>query len=211
MGSTERATLIVRFLRMNYIAGATGITVFWYTGWRNQRIADGSNEFPFPGVKRLRAKYAADRPDSEGDPGYQGPVSGGGGGGGMAVGSPGSISAGGGYGGTEGICKALTHGTGLSWTDKRATKYTTTGSVSDHAFICEKCYAQDGKGSVTDMDRAARTIMSRLGAEYRGGTIEHTTTKNGYRIQVLYKTMLGGNHYTHIHVGVRKEGYIPNG
>jgi len=28
--------------------------------------------------------------------------------------------------------------------------------------------------------------------------------RNGYRIQVLYRTDVGGDHHNHIHVGVKK-------
>lgn len=211
LGSNQKAQLIVRLFRLYYGASAIWVLLIWYTAWRNERVAPGEIGWPFPGVKKLKERFPPDRPGTDDDPGYAGP--GGGGAAGMKTGQVGKgkldTSGGGSWGGTKAVADSLVAGLGLSLSDKRSTMSTTTGGVSDHWTGCKECWAYDCSGSVPDMDKAARTIMSRLGANYSGGTLEHTTEKGGYRIQILYRTLLGGNHFTHIHVGVRKVGYVP--
>lgn len=89
--------------------------------------------------------------------------------------------------------------------EKRDRKLTDTGSVSDHWTGKTNAYAYDISGSVEDMNKAAVAIMHSLGYDYRvGSQLVHSSNHGGYRINVLYWTMVGGNHYTHIHIGAMK-------
>jgi hypothetical protein len=52
------------------------------------------------------------------------------------------------------------------------------------------------------MDRTAAQIANLLGVVgWSGGVLERRL--NGYRVQLLYRTNVGGNHYNHVHVGSR--------
>ena len=70
----------------------------------------------------------------------------------------------------------------------------------------KNAYAYDLSGTVPEMDKAARAITQRLGIPYHGGELVGSVVRNGLRYQVLYRTNVGGNHFTHIHVGVKRVG-----
>lgn len=89
--------------------------------------------------------------------------------------------------------------------EKRSRKMTSSGLVSDHWTGSKSSYAYDLGGSVTKMDKAARAIAERLGINWNGGPLVATKVLNGLRFQILYRTNVGGNHFNHIHVGVRRE------
>jgi hypothetical protein len=210
LGSNQKATFIVRSARTVYGGTAGVIILTWYTAWRNERVAPGEGKFPFPNAK-LRKRFTPDRPNTDHDLGYQSSAK-------TVTSSPGStVITGQGkpgppdWGGAREVAYALVAGLGLKVSSsKRSGETTSTGGVSDHWVGCKECFALDNEGSVAHMDRAAIKIMSRLGAHYNGTSeLVHTVEKNGFRIQVLYRTYVGGNHYTHIHVGVRKVGYEP--
>jgi hypothetical protein len=94
--------------------------------------------------------------------------------------------------------------------EKRSTRNTASGGVSDHYEGNPDSYAWDlsnGSAPTPEMDRAAIRIMRALGVKYDGKSelVKNVTKKiNGrtYRFQVLYRTNVGGNHHNHIHVGV---------
>jgi hypothetical protein len=89
--------------------------------------------------------------------------------------------------------------------EKRDTKMTASGNVSDHWVGSKSSYAYDLGGSVAQMDQAARAIAQRLGISYDGkGPLVATKIANGLRYQILYRTNVGGNHFDHIHIGVRR-------
>lgn len=92
--------------------------------------------------------------------------------------------------------------------EKRDRKATASGGVSDHWVGSKTSYAYDlsnGSAPTEEMDKAAIEIAARLGVKYTAkGPLVLTKTVNGYRVQVLYRTNVGGNHFNHIHVGVRK-------
>jgi len=216
LGSGERINFIVKGARFLYIFAAVDIVLLWYMAWRNERVEPGSGKLPFPGWRKLKAKYGPDRPGRESDPGWS---PGGGSGGRVTTGAAGKlpIPAGTGdkagppdWGGTRAVAEELVKGLGLTKTStKRNTELTSSGLVSDHYIGCRECYAIDNSGSVSAMDHGARVIISRLGGHYTGGELVYDVTRGGYRIQVLYRTYVGGNHFTHVHVGVRKVGYEP--
>jgi hypothetical protein len=92
--------------------------------------------------------------------------------------------------------------------EKRDRKATASGGVSDHWTGSKNSYAYDlsnGSAPTKEMDAAAIEIAARLGMRYDAKRpLVLTRTINGYRVQVLYRTNVGGNHFNHIHVGVRK-------
>lgn len=89
---------------------------------------------------------------------------------------------------------------------KRDTKNTASGGVSDHWVGSTNAYAYDLSGTVAQMDRGARAVMTALGINWDGSSsIVENRSGFGYRVQVLYRTNVGGNHFDHIHLGVRKE------
>jgi hypothetical protein len=124
------------------------------------------------------------------------------------------LKAGGGWGGSEALARSLAGigiGHGLTATsEKRAKRLTASGNLSDHSHESKDAYAFDlsnGSKPTPEMDRAAIDIARRLGVRYDGkGPLELTKVVNGYRIQVLYRTNTGGNHYNHLHLGVRRYG-----
>lgn len=89
---------------------------------------------------------------------------------------------------------------------KRDTKMTSSGNTSDHWVGSKNAYAYDLGGSVSEMDRAARAITQRLGIPYKSGPLVAAVTRNGLRYQILYRTNVGGNHFNHIHIGVKRVG-----
>ena len=123
--------------------------------------------------------------------------------GGAGGGAGGALTPGKAWGGSRGIAKDIVAGLGLARSGKRATKMTSSGNISDHYVGNKDSFAYDNSGSVAQMDRAAAKIARRLGISYRKGhPLEITVNRHGYRIQILYRTMTGGNHFDHIHVGV---------
>lgn len=64
-GSNRKATFIVKSLRTAYVVNGSLIAVIWYSAWRNERVAPGDAQFPFPGIKNLKRKFAPDRPEKE--------------------------------------------------------------------------------------------------------------------------------------------------
>lgn len=100
------------------------------------------------------------------------------------------------YGGTLGVGTGTNH-----------SKFTTTGNVSDH---------WDGHGADLPAtgrkgDRIATAALIEAGVPAararqmarKGGA--WTLNHRGRRIQVIWKTNVGGNHHNHVHVGVRPQ------
>jgi len=134
---------------------------------------------------------------------------------GVASGAAGVVAAtGGSWGGAKAIADGLTKGTSVGViSTKRDTQSTASGGVSDHWTGCKECYAKDmsdGSSPTSGMDTLARKVVGRLGGNITGkSTVNHTSNYKGYRVQVLYRTNIGGNHFNHVHIGVRKIGYAP--
>ncbi|MBA3421359.1 MAG: peptidoglycan-binding protein [Thermoleophilaceae bacterium] len=60
------------------------------------------------------------------------------------------------------------------------------------------------------MDRTARQIAGLLGfPSWRGGVL--TTSRGAARAQLLWRTTQGGNHFNHVHFGVRISGRVATG
>jgi Transglycosylase SLT domain len=131
----------------------------------------------------------------------------------VTPGRPGKLpeAPGGGWDGSKNVVKgfariAVSHGL-QSTSEKRDRQYTTTGNTSDHYAGNKNAYAEDlSNGHATpQMDKAAIQIAAALGVRYDGkGPLEISKIVDGYRIQVLYRTHTGGDHFTHIHVGAKR-------
>lgn len=87
---------------------------------------------------------------------------------------------------------------------KRETKNTKSGGISDHWVGNKNAYAYDMAGSVAQMDEAIKDLLEVFGVRWGGGEVIKNFYRNGYRIQILYRTYVGGNHFNHIHIGVKK-------
>lgn len=119
------------------------------------------------------------------------------------------LKAGGGWGGSYNLASSLAgigRRTGLSVTsEKRDRKMTASGGVSDHWVGSKWSYAYDVSGSPKRMDAAARKILARLGIPWDGKSpIVLNKVVGKHRVQILYRTDVGGNHHDHIHIGVRR-------
>ena len=81
---------------------------------------------------------------------------------------------------------------------------TVSGGRSDHQGSGKDTWAADISGrSAKEMDALARAIAKRFGIPWKGaGAV--TYTANGYRYQLIHKSNVGGNHFGHVHIGVRK-------
>lgn len=134
----------------------------------------------------------------------------------VSAGAPGpTLTPGGGWAGTKALAdsmKQLGLGSGLSvMSEKRTRKNTASGGVSDHWTGSTNAYAYDlsnGSNPTPQMDAAALRIASALGAaaqwKQQGSQGVLNVTQGGYRYQMLYRTKVGGNHFNHVHIGVRK-------
>lgn len=95
--------------------------------------------------------------------------------------------------------------------EKRPTVRTKSGGVSDHYSGNKTAYAYDlsnGSKPTPQMDMTAAQIAKSLGVydqwKKQGEAGVLNVEKNGYRYQMLYRTNVGGNHFNHVHFGVRK-------
>lgn len=122
---------------------------------------------------------------------------------------------GGGWAGTRNLAQhfaQLGQQNGLSIaSEKRDRRMTASGNMSDHYSGNKTAYAYDlsnGSAPTPQMDRTAAMIAAQLGAsaqwKKQGSAGILNVTRGGYRFQMLYRTNQGGNHYNHVHLGVRK-------
>lgn len=94
---------------------------------------------------------------------------------------------------------------------------TVTGGRSDHQGPPDQAWAADisnGTSPTPEMDELAKTLAGcfELPPEHWEGDLEgrdnqcnSISVRDGYRFQLIYRTNCGGNHYNHVHIGVRKE------
>jgi hypothetical protein len=85
---------------------------------------------------------------------------------------------------------------------------TTDGNVSDHSTSSKKAYAYDlsnGDSPTPEMDKTALQIAKRFDIPWSGSGLVSKTLPGGvFRVQLIYRTMEGGNHFNHVHFGVRR-------
>jgi hypothetical protein len=89
---------------------------------------------------------------------------------------------------------------------KRATETTSSGGVSDHWLGATHSYAVDlGACDLSypggAADQAAHEIAAAFDLPGHTGVI--SAYRGRYRIQLLWQTYVGGDHYSHVHVGIR--------
>lgn len=86
---------------------------------------------------------------------------------------------------------------------------TVSGGTSDHQGPPNVRWAADisnGTSPTPEMDQLAKDLADCFGfppEQWKGDC--NTTSKDGYRIQLIYRTDCGGNHWNHVHIGVAKE------
>lgn len=83
---------------------------------------------------------------------------------------------------------------------------TVTGNQSDHQGPPRVAWAADlsnGSAPTPQMDKLAAALAKRFDIPWTGSGLV-TATSGGYRYQLIYRTMQGGNHFNHVHFGVRK-------
>jgi hypothetical protein len=82
------------------------------------------------------------------------------------------------------------------------------GGTSDHAGPPNVRFAYDvsnGSRPTPEMDRTAREFARAMGVRWDGSGVVSTVGR-GFRVQMLYRTNVGGNHFNHIHIGVSRRG-----
>ena len=82
---------------------------------------------------------------------------------------------------------------------------TVTGGRSDHQGPGNVAWAADmsnGSSPTPEMDKLARRLAERFDIPWSGSGLVNAT-HGGYRYQLIYRTMTGGNHFNHVHFGVR--------
>jgi peptidoglycan hydrolase-like protein with peptidoglycan-binding domain len=82
---------------------------------------------------------------------------------------------------------------------------TVTGSLSDHQGPPTRAWAADmsnGGSPTPEMDKLARELAKRFDIPWTGAGLRNAT-HSGYRFQVIYRTNIGGNHFNHVHFGVK--------
>ena len=82
---------------------------------------------------------------------------------------------------------------------------TNTGNRSDHQGPPNVAWAADisnGGNPTPEMDKLARSLAQRFGIPWSGSGLVNAT-HGGYRYQLIYRTMQGGNHFNHVHFGVK--------
>ena len=83
---------------------------------------------------------------------------------------------------------------------------TTSGNRSDHKGPPDVAWAADmsnGGSPTPQMDKLAADLARTFGISWPGsGLVNHTDGRHRY--QLIYRTNLGGNHFNHVHLGVKK-------
>lgn len=82
---------------------------------------------------------------------------------------------------------------------------TVSGGRSDHQGPPNYAWASDmsnGGSPTPQMDSLAGALASAFGIPWTGSGLV-TQMSQGYRYQLIYRTNEGGNHYNHVHFGVR--------
>lgn len=83
---------------------------------------------------------------------------------------------------------------------------TISGGRSDHQGPPTQAWAADmsnGTSPTKEMDSLAADLAKRFKIPWDGSGAQ-SATHNGYRYQLIYRSMVGGNHYNHVHFGVKK-------
>jgi hypothetical protein len=118
------------------------------------------------------------------------------------------LQPGGGFAGSEApVRRAIQMGAvhGLTVT---SLKRSSGSSGSDHHVSQQRSFAADqsnGSNPTPQMDATAHAIATALGhPNFRAGVLN--VTLDSARAQLLWRTTVGGNHFNHVHFGVRIAG-----
>ena len=118
------------------------------------------------------------------------------------------LRPGGGFGGAEApVQRAIEIGraNGLTVT---STKRTSGSSGSDHHVSQTRSFACDlsnASSPTPQMDATAKAIATALGhPEFHAGVLN--VRRGPVRAQLIWRTDVGGNHFNHVHFGVRVSG-----
>jgi Putative peptidoglycan binding domain len=118
------------------------------------------------------------------------------------------LTPGGAFGGAEApVRRAMEIGLaqGLKIT---STKRTSGDSTSDHHVSQTRSFACDlsnGDRPTPEMDATAKALATALGhPEFRSGLL--IVTRGSVRAQLIWRSDVGGNHFNHVHFGVRVTG-----
>jgi hypothetical protein len=81
---------------------------------------------------------------------------------------------------------------------------TVSGGRSDHQGPPDIAWAADMSNGVTtpQEDALAAALAKRFGIPWSGSGLV-SLTRGGYRFQLIYRTLEGGDHFNHVHFGVR--------
>lgn len=87
---------------------------------------------------------------------------------------------------------------------------TITGGTSDHQGPPEKRWAADmsnGEHPTPQMDQLTQDLAHKFGLKWDGsGAVSKTITIGGvrYRVQMIYRSYIGGDHFNHVHFGIER-------
>jgi len=113
------------------------------------------------------------------------------------------------------LISLLPMGNWQSSSQKRSKVETKSGSVSDHWDGNKISYAADFSlnntfnSNVQTATKFALDIARKVNPAVTSwqpyvGNVFNGNTTDGYRVQVIWQSNVGGNHYDHVHVGVKK-------
>lgn len=113
------------------------------------------------------------------------------------------------------LISILPPGNWYAGSQKRGKVNTKSGGVSDHYSGNSTAYAGDfGLNSTFKGNTNAATQFAINVANNAGGNVSswgpyvgkafNQNTSDGYRVQIIWQSMVGGNHYDHVHVGVKR-------
>ena len=135
-------------------------------------------------------------------------------GGGQLIGNKGGGDGGDWGGSLPKLISVLPAGSWKAGSQKRGKKLSKSGNVSDHYMGNTNSYAGDfGLSSTFGGDEAKATAFAIAVARNAGKDIDSWDPYIGkylniysgdHRIQIIWQSMVGGNHYDHVHVGVTK-------
>lgn len=92
--------------------------------------------------------------------------------------------------------------------NRRHSPVTLTGGRSDHSGPPAERWAADlsnGSSPTPQMDALAADIARAFDIPWDGSGAQ-SVTHNGIRYQLIYRSLVGGNHFNHVHIGVEIVG-----
>jgi hypothetical protein len=84
---------------------------------------------------------------------------------------------------------------------------TVSGSRSDHQGPPDYAWAADisnGTAPTAEEDALARMLATAFDLTWPGAGLA-SGGNSQYRVQLIYRTCDGGDHFTHVHIGIRRE------